>query len=282
MAVLVLVKGAGDLATGVAHRLYRSGFRVLMTELAQPTVVRRTVSFAEAIYDGRQEVEGVVCRLASGLEEAGAVLERGEIPALIDPAAEIALQLRPQVVVDAIMAKRNCGTRITDAPVVIGLGPGFTAGSDVHAVVETNRGHDLGRVILQGAAEPNTGIPALTSGFAAERLVRSPADGVFACSLEIDARVQVGDVVGFVDGCPVPAPIAGVLRGLIRGGVRLCRGQKMGDVDPRGRVEYCYTISDKARAVGGGVLEAVLSFLSGCPLAGAARGSSFEDSPAGR
>ncbi len=261
MAVLVLVKGAGDLATGVAHRLYRSGFRVLMTELAQPTVVRRTVSFAEAIYDGRQEVEGVVCRLASGLEEAGAVLERGEIPALIDPAAEIALQLRPQVVVDAIMAKRNCGTRITDAPVVIGLGPGFTAGSDVHAVVETNRGHDLGRVILQGAAEPDTGIPAPISGLAAERVIRSPEDGVFTPVLEIGAQVQAGELVGFVDGCPVPALITGVLRGLIRGGAHLYRGQKMGDVDPRCRVEYCYTISDKARAVGGGVLEAVLYFL---------------------
>ncbi len=199
MAVLVLVKGAGDLATGVAHRLYRSGFRVLMTELAQPTVVRRTVSFAEAIYEGRQEVEGVVCRLASGLEEARAVLERGEIPALIDPAAEIALQLRPQVVVDAIMAKRNCGTRITDAPVVIGLGPGFTAGSDVHAVVETNRGHDLGRVILQGAAEPDTGIPAPISGFAAERLVRSPADGVFA-SQPGDRRPGAGGGCGRLRG----------------------------------------------------------------------------------
>jgi xanthine dehydrogenase accessory factor len=277
MAVLVLVKGAGDLATGVAHRLHRSGFRVLLTELAQPTVVRRTVSFAEAVYEGRQDVEGVVCRLASSLDEARAVLERGEIPVLIDPVAEVALQLGPQVVVDAIMAKRNCGTRITNAPVVIGLGPGFTAGSDVHAVVETNRGHDLGRVILQGAAEPDTGIPAPISGLAAERLISSPEDGVFAPGLEIGARVQAGDVVGFVDGCPVSAPIAGVLRGLIRVGTCLYRGQKMGDVDPRCRVGYCYTISDKARAVGGGVLEAVLYFLRF-----EVRGSSFEDSPANR
>ncbi len=259
MGVQVLVKGAGDLATGVAHRLYRSGFRLVMTELAQPTVVRRSVSFAEAVYRDVQEVEGVICRLASGLDEAEMLLARDEIPLLIDPEAEIALQLRPQVVVEAIMAKRNCGTRITDAQVVIGIGPGFTAGRDVHAVVETKRGHDLGRVIRQGAAEPDTGIPGPISGFTEERLIRSPADGVFVPGLEIGARVQAGDVVGIVSGCPVRVQISGVLRGLIRGGVLLRRGQKMGDVDPRGQAEYCYTISDKARAVGGGVLEAILS-----------------------
>lgn len=160
--------------------------------------------------------------------------------------------------VDAIMAKRNTGARITDAPLVIGLGPGFTAGVDVHAVVETNRGHDLGRVILNGGAEPDTGAPGLIAGYGRERLIRAPADGVFEAGAAIGSLVRAGETLGAVGGCPVTAPIGGALRGLIRDGMAVCRGQKMGDVDPRGRVEYCRTISDKALAIAGGVLEAVL------------------------
>ena len=258
MRNLVLVRGAGDLATGVAHRLYRSGFPVVMTEIARPTVIRRPVAFAEAVYDGRQEVEGITARLAAGLSDVMEILEEGEIPLLIDPRAETALRLKPATVVDAIMAKHNLGTRITDAPLVIGLGPGFTAGEDVHAVVETNRGHDLGRIILMGGAEPDTGTPGLIAGYGRERLVRAPADGVFEAVAVIGSQVEAGEALGEVDGCPVTAPIAGALRGLIRGGITVTRGQKMGDVDPRRRVEYCYTISDKARAIAGGVLEAVL------------------------
>jgi xanthine dehydrogenase accessory factor len=229
-----------------------------MTEIARPTVIRRPVAFASAVFDGCQEVEGVTARLAAGLHEARAILDGGEIPVLIDPRAETALQLGPAAVVDAIIAKRNTGTRITDALLVIGLGPGFTAGVDVHAVVETSRGHDLGRVILRGGAEPDTGIPGLIAGYGRERLIRAPADGVFEAAAVIGSLVEAGEILGTVGGCPVTAPIGGALRGLIRDGVTVKRGQKMGDVDPRRRVEYCYTISDKARAIAGGVLEAVL------------------------
>jgi xanthine dehydrogenase accessory factor len=258
MRSLVLVKGAGDLASGVAHRLYRSRFLVVMTEIARPTVIRRSVAFAEAVIEGRHEVEGVAARLAADLHEAQELLDEGEIPVLIDPRAETALRLHPAVVVDAIMAKRNTGTRITDAPLVIGLGPGFTAGVDVHAVVETNRGHDLGRVILQGGAEPDTGIPWPIAGCGRERLIKAPADGVFESGADLGSLVEAGQTLGAVSGCPVTAPIGGVLRGLIHDGITVRCGQKIGDVDPRGRVEYCHTISDKARAIAGGVLEAIL------------------------
>jgi len=255
---LVLVKGAGDLATGVAHRLHRCGFQVVMTEIEQPTVIRRTVSFAEAVYVGFNTVEGVTAQFVGDALDAADVLKQGEIPVMADPEAKIALQLKPGVMVDAIMAKKNTGTRITDAPLVIGLGPGFTAGIDVHAVIETKRGHNLGRVILEGCAEPNTGIPGYIDGYTSERLIKAPADGIFVPRFDIGSLVKAGEAVGFVDDHPVEAAITGVLRGLIRGGIRVTRGQKIGDIDPRGRVEHCFTISDKARAVAGGVLEAIL------------------------
>jgi xanthine dehydrogenase accessory factor len=261
-----LVKGAGDLASGVAHRLHRCGFPVAMTEIAQPTVVRRPVSFAEAVFDGRHEVEGVFARVVGGLPEVKTTLERGEIPVLIDPGAASALRLQPLVLVDAIIAKYNTGTRITDAPLVIGLGPGFIAGVDVHAAVETRRGHNLGRVILDGGAEPNTGIPGPIAGYGLERLINAPEDGVFEPCVAIGILVKAGETLGQVGGCLVQTPIDGVLRGLIRGGVPVYRGQKMGDVDPRGRVEYCYTISDKARAIAGGVLETILMLRRASPL----------------
>jgi len=258
MGILVLVKGAGDIATGVAHRLFRSGLLVIMTEIPHPTVVRRSVSFAEAVYEGVHEVEGVSSRLVRDASEARSVLDQGEIPVMVDPEAGYARQLRPDVVVDAIMAKKNTGTRISDAPLVIGLGPGFTAGVDVHAVIETNRGHNLGEVILEGCAEPDTGIPGEIGGFSEERLVRAPADGVFVPLWDIGSLVTTGEILGHVGTQPVRAGLTGMVRGLIRGGVSVTRGLKIGDIDPRGRVEYCHTISDKARAVAGGVLEAVL------------------------
>lgn len=257
MDALVLVKGAGDLATGVAHRLVRSGFRVVMTEIEQPTVIRRSVAFAEAVYVGFQDVEGVSAQFVDDVSEVDDVLEQGEIPVLVDPDAECAFQLRPDVMVDAILAKRNTGTRVTDAPLVIGLGPGFTAGIDVHAVVETNRGHNLGKVIIDGCAEPDSGIPGLIGGFSKERLIKAPAGGIFAPNYDIGSLVRAGDTVGYVGDHPVQAEITGVLRGLIRGGIRVRQDQKIGDIDPRARVEYCIYISDKARAVAGGVLEAI-------------------------
>lgn len=258
MDKLVLVKGAGDLATGVAHKLHRCGFQVVMTEIPQPTVIRRTVSFAEAVYEGVQVVEGVTARLAEDEVDARTVLLRREIPVLIDPIAESARRLKPDVVIDAIMAKENTGTSINDASLVIALGPGFTAGEDVHAVVETQRGHDLGRVIITDCAESNTGVPGNIGGFDLERLVRSSADGIFEPLVDIGSHVEQGQAVGYVGSVPVQVAIAGVLRGLLRGGLRVSEGQKIGDVDPRDKVEYCYSISDKARTIAGGVLEAVL------------------------
>ncbi|MDI7275889.1 MAG: selenium-dependent molybdenum cofactor biosynthesis protein YqeB [Anaerolineae bacterium] len=255
---LVVIRGGGDLASGVAHRLHRSGLRVVMTEIAQPRALRRAVSFASAVYDGSITVEGVTARLARSAAEASAILDSREVAILVDPDAHEALSLHPEVLVDAIMAKRNLGTRSGDAPIVIGLGPGFSAGEDVHLVVETARGHHLGRLITAGSAEPNTGVPGPILGYARERVLFSPADGVFRGSRQIGEQVQAGDTVGEVAGLPVRAGIAGVLRGLLRDGLVVRAGEKVGDVDPRGVVEYCTTISDKARAIAGGVLEGIL------------------------
>lgn len=255
--MLVLIRGAGDLASGVALRLYRAGFRVVMTDLARPTAIRRTVAFSQAIALGETSVEGVTARRAT-VETVPELLSRGEIPVLIDPEAGCRNVLKPDVLVDAILAKRNLGTAITDAPVVIALGPGFIAGVDCHAVVETMRGHTLGRVIWDGPALPNTNIPGLIGGFAGERVLRAPADGVFQPALEIGAMVQAGDVAGYVGGAPMVSTIAGVLRGILPPDTPVRKGMKSGDVDPRGKLDHCYTVSDKALAIGGGVLEAIL------------------------
>lgn len=259
-APLVVIRGAGDLATGVAHRLHRSGFRVVMTELAEPLAIRRTVSFSEAVARGSVEVEGISARRAASVLETLKILRTGAIPVLVDPDGSLIPQLGPDVLVDVRMAKRNLGTRLSDAPVVIGLGPGFTAGEDVHAVIETNRGHNLGRVILKGRAEPDTGVPGEIAGRSAERVVRAVASGRFTPRREIGETVRAGEVLGDIDGWAVTAPIDGTLRGLIRDGTLVTAGLKIGDVDPRAAREHCFTISDKARAIGGAVLEAILFF----------------------
>ena len=262
--ILVVIKGGGDLATGVVHRLHRVGMSVVVTELAQPTVIRRAVAVASAVFEGQVELEGLVARLAESDEEMRAALAGGQVPVVIDPCGEVIIRLRPTVVVDAIMAKRNTGaTSITDAPIVIGLGPGFTAGVDVHAVIETNRGHHLGRVILSGSAEPHTGLPGPTAGFTRERVLRAPCEGTFKSKRHIGDPVEAGEVVASVAGEPVVANISGVLRGLLADGLPVKAGLKVGDVDPRGVREHCFTISDKARAIGGGVLEAILYLLIG-------------------
>lgn len=255
---LVLIRGAGDLATGCAVRLHRAGFSLVMTELPAPTAVRRTVAFSEAVHDGTVTVEGVRARRAGSAAEARAIVRGGDAAVLVDPDGSAAGRLRPAVVVDARMAKRNLGTAIADAPIVIGLGPGFVAGRDVHAVVETNRGHALGSVILDGEAEPNTGIPGEIGGYDVERLLRAPAAGPLRAIRRIGDRVAAGETVADVAGRPVEARIAGVLRGLVRDGSVVREGQKLGDVDPRARPEHCFTVSDKARSVAGGVLEAIL------------------------
>ncbi len=271
--VLTVVKGGGDLATGVIYRLRRAGFPVIVTEIAQPTVVRRSVALAEAVYDGETTVEGMRARRVEDANTSLAALEAGLVPVLVDPRARIVQQLQPTVVVDAIIAKRNTGTRPTDAPIVVGLGPGFVAGQDVHAVIETNRGHYLGRVIWEGAAEPDTGVPGIVGGQGARRVLRAPVAGTIRWQRAIGDRVAEGDVLGTVTPSPpgeeraVVAPFDGVLRGAIHDGLRVSAGMKIGDVDPRAIREHCFSISDKALAIGGGVLEAVL-FLLGRMRAG--------------
>ncbi|MBE6990545.1 MAG: EF2563 family selenium-dependent molybdenum hydroxylase system protein [Ruminococcaceae bacterium] len=261
--MLTLIRGAGDLASGVAMRLWRSGFSVVMTDLEYPTAIRRTVAFSEAIVRGEHTVEEVTARRAHGADEALALLAQGILPVLVDPECICRRVLQPDALVDAILAKRNLGTRITDAPIVVGVGPGFTAGRDCHAAVETMRGHTLGRVIYQGSPLPNTAIPGYVGGFAGERVLRAPADGPFVGIRQIGDMVAVGDVVGYVDGQPMACTIGGVLRGLLADGVMTHRGMKAGDVDPRGQAKYCYTCSDKALSIGGGVLEAIMHFMGG-------------------
>jgi len=263
----VVIKGAGDLATGVAVRLHRAGFAVVMTETAQPTAVRRAVAFAEAVYAGTVRVEGITSTRAR-LTEIDGLLARGRVPTVVAPdAREVLDGVRPALLVDAIMAKRNTGTRIDDAPAVVALGPGFVAGRDAHAVVETNRGHDLGRVLLEGRTEANTGVPGEIGGHSWRRVVRSPAAGVFRCVARIGDLVEAGALIGYVDDEPVPAPLAGVVRGLLHDGVPVTPTFKLGDIDPRGERARCFTVSDKARAIGGGVLEAACLLLGGVGFA---------------
>lgn len=255
--MFVLIRGAGDLATGIALRLHRAGIQVAMTDIEKPTAIRRTVCFSQAIVHGETVVEDVKAVRAEYVQ-VPELLRVGVIPVLADPEGICIEKLKPDAVVDAILAKRNLGTKITDAPVVVGVGPGFTAGEDCHAVVETMRGHTLGRVIWEGSAIPNTGIPGLIGGFAGERVLRAPADGVFRPLLEIGAQVKMGDVAAVVDGVPMTCTLDGVLRGILAEGTSVFKGMKAGDIDPRCKVEHCYTASDKALAVGGGVLEAIL------------------------
>jgi xanthine dehydrogenase accessory factor len=261
---VVLIRGAGEMATGVAYRLLQARFRVCLLEIPRPMAVRRTVSFCEAVYCGEMDVEGVVARRIGGPREIEAVWREGKIPVLIDPEAKGTREfLKPDVVVDAILAKQNLGTAKTDAPLVVGLGPGFTAGADVHAVVETNRGHHLGRVLWRGAAEPDTGVPGEVGGSTEGRVLRAPRDGVFHVRKTIGESVSEGTPVALVDDSPVIAAIPGMIRGMLHDGLRVERGVKVGDIDPRGRKEYCFTISEKARSIGGGVLEAILHRFGG-------------------
>jgi len=255
----ILIKGAGDLATGVALRLWRAGFPVVMTEVAAPLAVRRTVAFAQAVYDGRWVVEGVTAQRAT-VEQSPALLAAGIIPVLVDPAAACRAALQPAVIVDAIMAKQNTGTQRTDAPLVVALGPGFTAGDDCHAVIETQRGHYLGRVIWEGAAIPNTGAPGDLPGVGgkASRVLRAPAAGHVQPQFAIGDRVPAGAIIATIGAAEIRAPFAGVLRGLIHPAVAVPAGLKIGDLDPRADRNYCFTVSDKALAIGGGVIEAIL------------------------
>ena len=255
----ILIRGAGDIATGIALRLYRAGMQVVMTDLPAPTAIRRTVCFSQAIILGEMTVEDVTARRAETPDQAEALLAQGLIPVLADPDCTCRTRLRPDALVDAILAKRNLGTKIDDAPIVVGIGPGFTAGEDCHAVVETMRGHTLGRVIREGSAIPNTGIPGLIGGFAGERVLRAPAAGLFHPLRDIGDAVTEGEILATVEGKPMAATLTGTLRGILPEGTEVFPGMKAGDIDPRCQRSHCFTASDKALAVGGGVLEAILA-----------------------
>ncbi len=255
----VIVRGAGDLATGVASRLWNSGFTVIMLELPRPLVVRRTVSFATAIYENSIVVENVRAEHCPGPGNINNLLERRVVPVLKDPNAELINVLKPSIIIDAIMAKKNTSTKKTAAELVIGLGPGFEAGKDVHAVVETKRGHNLGRVYYHGSAAKNTAVPGKIYGYGKERLLRAPAEGTFKPYKEIGDIVKAGDIVAAVDHYEIKAEIDGLLRGMLYRNLKVTAGMKVGDIDPRGEAINIYCISDKARAIGGGVLEVILN-----------------------
>ena len=256
----IVIKGAGDLATGIASRLYHAGHQIVMTEIAVPLTVRRSVALSRAVYENEAEVEDLKGVLVKDAAEADRILQRGEIPVLVDPEADIIGSFHPDVVVDAILAKKNLGTRITDAPFVIGVGPGFYAGKDCHCVIETKRGHTLGNVIWEKEAIPNTGVPGNIGGFTTERLIRASADGIMEPVAEIGDTVEKGQLVARTGKQPVYAKMSGIVRGMLQKDVQVTEGLKIGDIDARCEPEHCVTISDKARAVGGGVLEAVSLF----------------------
>ena len=305
--LLIICRGAGDLATGIIHRLHRAGHRVIALETDYPAAIRRQVSFCEAVYDGSAVVEGVTARLVPALADAEtdtetysgendtpaahivsekwdssaieAVLEAGEVPLLIDQKGESIALLKPDVVVDAIIAKKNLGTTINMAPLVIGVGPGFTAGQDVHLVIESMRGHNLARIITDGMAQPNTGVPGNIAGFTSERVIHAPAAGYIHDVRKIGDIVQKGDEIARIypdkesyvnalsEYVPVNATITGIIRGLIRDGYYFRKGFKIADIDPReSEITNCFTISDKARSIAGSVLEAVSAFEHGVKI----------------
>lgn len=255
---MILIKGAGDLATGVAHRLKKCGFDIVMTEISEPTMVRRTVAFSQAVYDKEVEVEGIKAVLASRKEDIYKIIEDGNIAILVDEEARIVEKIKPEIIIDAIIAKKNLGTKLDDAKIVIALGPGFTAGVDCHSVVETKRGHYLGKTIYSGSAIPNTGVPGAIGGYTKERIIRATDDGKISPVASIGDYVEKGDIVAYVNETPIFAEINGIVRGMLQKDVKVFKGMKSGDIDPRCEKDHCFTISDKARSIGGGVLEAIL------------------------
>lgn len=256
----ILIKGAGDLASGIAVRLVRAGYDVLMTEIAIPTTVRRMVAFSRAVYEGKAEVEGIRGKLVHTIKEVEEVQNKGGIPIIIDEKATISKEYQPEVIVDAIIAKVNLGTRIDEAPLIIGVGPGFEVGKDCHAVVETKRGHYLGKVILEGSAIPNTGVPGSIGGFTNERIIRAKAGGEFKPIAKIGDHVEKDQVIAYSGGEPIHSEMEGIIRGMLQSGVYVHEGMKCGDIDARCELDHCFTVSDKARAIGGGVLEAIVCY----------------------
>ena len=269
---LIVVRGGGDLATGTIHRLWSAGLKVLVLEAEHPAAIRRQVSVSEAVYEGGAVVEGMRAVLVKTLDEAVVVWHRGDVPVMVDPKGELIPQVRPAALVDAILAKKNLGTTRDMAPLTIALGPGFTAGVDVDLVVETKRGHKLGRIIREGAAAPNSGVPGIIGGYGAERVIHSPAAGMFRNCHAIADFVEAGETIAELETpegerIPVKTQISGILRGLLRDGYPVTKGFKVADVDPRREeLENCFLISDKARCIAGSVLELVAAQLWKCCL----------------
>ena len=258
---MILIKGAGDIASGIAVRLFRCGYDLVMTDLPEPTSIRRTVCFSEAVRLGSATVEHITAHKATDISEMRTILHAGQIPVIpVTPSGIPDFSGMFSAVIDARLAKYNIDTAIDEAKTVIGIGPGFTAGQDCHAVIETKRGHYLGRVYYSGRAAENTGIPGIIGGFGEERVLRAPCEGVFHAVKKIGDPVSAGDTVATVNGAPVTARISGLIRGLLPDGIRVTLNMKSGDIDPRSDADYCDYVSDKALAVGGGVLEALLHF----------------------
>ncbi|KNF07098.1 selenium-dependent molybdenum hydroxylase system protein, YqeB family [Gottschalkia purinilytica] len=258
MKDVVVIRGAGDLATGIGHRLHRSGFKIVMLDIEKPLVIRRTVSFAQAIFEGEIEIDGVTGIRVETIEEVKKAWEDGNIPVMVDPECKIIESIKADILVDAIMAKRNIGTKKDMAPITIAIGPGFEANKDVDVVIETNRGHYLGSLIFEGKAQENTGIPGLIMGYGKERVIKSPESGVIKNIKKIGDVVKKGEDIAYVENVPVKATLDGTLRGIIKNGSKVLKDLKIADIDPRCSRDHCFTISDKARSIGGGVLEAIL------------------------
>ncbi len=260
---LIIVRGAGDIASATILRLHKAGYRVLAIEIEKPTTIRRTVSFSSAIELGDMKLEGVVCIRVNSVEEAKSVMDNQQVAIMVDPHGKSISALHPFVVVDAILAKKNLGTHLSMAPFVVALGPGFEAKRDCHVVVETMRGHNLGTIITTGSALPNTGVPGIIAGESSKRVIHSSHSGVFKSVKKIGDIVKKSEVIAYVGEHKVEATVSGVLKGLLSDGIIVPVGFKIGDIDPRGIVEYCYSVSDKGRAIAGAVLEAVDSFHNG-------------------
>lgn len=256
---VILVRGAGDIATGTIQKLVRAGFMVLATETERPSAIRRQVALSEAVYDGSFTVEDITAIRAESVAEAEQIMNSGQVAVMVDPLCKHRSEFQPLAVVDAILAKKNLGTTRGMAPITIALGPGFIAGEDVDVVIETMRGHNLGRLIFQGSAYPNTGVPGIIEGMGKERVIHAPVAGRIMNKAAISDTIEKGQIIAEINGQPVKASMDGILRGLIRDGFQVSQGFKIADIDPRdSEKENCFTISDKARCIGGAVLEAVL------------------------
>lgn len=260
---IIIVRGGGDIASGTINRLHNMGFRVLVLEISKPNFIRRKVCYGEAVYEGEFSLEGTVSKLACSLEEIYSIWEEKKIPVYIDSEMKILEKLSPDVIIDGILAKKNLGMSKELAPVTIGLGPGFEAGKNVHAVIETNRGHNLGRIIYEGKAAENTGIPGIIQGYGKERVIYASAEGILKTVHDIGDVVQKDEIIAYIGTEPVKASLTGLIRGMIRGGSFVKKGLKISDIDPReDQLENCYTISDKARTISGGAAEAVFFLLN--------------------